>query len=415
MNKKLIFYIYAFSMFVLILRGANAWFFVDLPFTISMFIKLLIFFIALYYKIEWKVTIGLNVKKCIVIAFFIIAAILSRQITRIASLISFIVTYYPLLVLLSDKNNAQKTLNVITKSLSVIFIPSIIIHLLFSIIGYPPTLPLVLADNDNYYFYNYGILIKNMAIENTGIRFNSIFLEPGYLGTLCSFILYAVKFNFKRKSNIVILFALVLSFSLAGYVITFLGWISLLYSKRTPITKYLIYCIIVIGIFYYSQFYNNGDNFFNNYIFSRLESDKDKGIKGNNRNSELTDFYFNKMCDDGSILLGVGPEYIRKINGGGANDGDYTNQIRGAGYKLYCITNGCLAAVFYLFFYFFLSLKRNKQQSRYCKLFFLLILLTFIQASYPSSFSWLIPYILGIDTSNNLNYENRNINVSCSS
>lgn len=402
-------------MFLLILWGANAWFFVDLPFNIAITIKLLFFFITLYYKKVWNIKINLSIKKCAIIALFIIAAILSRQITRLASLISFIVTYFPLLILLSDTNNAQKTLNIITKILCIIFLPSIILHILFSIIGYPPTISFIVADNDNYYFYNYGILIKNMAIEGDGIRFNSIFLEPGYLGTLCSFILYAAKFNFKRKSNLVILFALILSFSLAGYIITLLGWISLLYSKGTSITKYIIYCTIIVGIYYSSQVYNNGNNFFNIYIFSRLERDQDKGIKGNNRNSELTDFYFDKMCDDGSILLGIGTENVKKINGGGSNDGDYTNQIRGAGYKLYCINNGCLAALFYLLFYYLISLKRKKLQSRYCKLFFLLIFLTFIQASYPNSFSWLIPYILGIDTSNNLNYENRNINVSCSS
>ena len=140
------------------------------------------------------------------------------------------------------------------------------------------------------------------------------------------------------------------------------------------------------------------------YIFSRLESDKDKGIKGNNRNSELTDFYFEKMCEDGSILWGLGQEQIQKINGGGANDGDFTNQIRGAGYKIYCVNNGCLAAVLFILFYFLVADVGSVYQRRYNKMFALLIFIIFMQASYPTSFSWIIPFILGINNSKEIRH-----------
>lgn len=404
MKKKIVFRLYSFSIIVLLLWGANAWFLMNLPFDVSLSIRILIFILALWYKVTFNIKLKFNVKQQIAIISFILAGIFARQITRFESFMTFAITYYPIVILLADRNNCEEIMNVVKKVLAFILVPSMILHLIFISTSYPPSFLFEVEGNSQYTFFNYIFLIKNIVFEFDNIRFGSIFLEPGYLGTLCSFMLYALKFNFKDKACLIIGLALVLSLSLAGYISAFVAWIFWQYSKGESVKKYVIYLIMFGGVYVFSQNYNGGKNFAMEYIFSRLESDKDKGIKGNNRNSELTDFYFEKMCEDGSILWGLGQDQIQKINGGGANDGDFTNQIRGAGYKIYCVNNGCLAAVLFILFYFLVADVGSVCQRRYNKMFALLILIIFMQASYPTSFSWIIPFILGINTSKEIKH-----------
>ncbi len=51
---------------------------------------------------------------------------------------------------------------------------------------------------------NNYLLFVTMATANT-FRFYSMFDEPGVLGTLSAFVLFANKYDFKRKSNLIIL------------------------------------------------------------------------------------------------------------------------------------------------------------------------------------------------------------------
>ena len=308
--------------------------------------------------------------------------------------------FYPMLVLLCDKKNVYKILKIVRFVFSIVLIPSIILHIVFTLIGFPLSFLFVVEGNSFYTFYNYIILLKNISADGESIRYTGFFLEPGYLATLCSFLLYVFKYDLKNKYNCVLFIALILSFSLAGYVATLFGWLFVLYSKGKNVIRLFYFFLLLYLLFLSFKGYNAGDNYINKYIYSRLEYDKDKGIKGNNRNSELADFYFYKMCEDGSILLGKGASGVKKTNGGGADSGDYTNQIRGAGFKVYCIVNGCISAVCYMLFYLLLAIDGKKYGRKYRLLFFVLIVMIFMQASYPSSSSWLVPYILGINGSN---------------
>ena len=73
---------------------------------------------------------------------------------------------------------------------------------------------------------------------------------------------------------------------------------------------------------------------------------------------------------------------------------DYDNQIRGAGYKIYFLYQGIVVAMLFLISFFLLGPLERVKNKRYMGGFFLLIVITFIQAAYPSSFSWWIPFLL---------------------
>lgn len=408
--------LFRISVVYLIFVGAHAWFTMNQPFVVSLGISIFIFIISLLYKKKNKIRLTLSTSDVFAVIAFFIASLFASQITRLESFVTFVVRYFPILLLICDTSSAKETLTFVSKFLAILFIPSLVLHLIFVVTSFPPSIPFTVEGNSMYLFYNYGILIENIAFEHEAVRFSSIFLEPGFLGTLCALLLYANRFQFKDKWWMYsIMLALLLSLSLAGYVTTLLGYIFCRYSQELSIKKYVGYFLVGSLFFLISSNYNDGNNILNKYIFSRLKEDKEKGIAGNNRNSELTDYYFEKTIENGDAFLGLGREKITKINGGGADDGDYSNQIRGAGYKLFILYNGLLAAFFYLLCYYSLSRIRNTFKRKYTIGFFLLIFITFMQASYPDSYSWLVPFVLGIVVLKNGKNENRNIDISCCS
>jgi hypothetical protein len=149
------------------------------------------------------------------------------------------------LLMICDTSSAKETLTFVSKFLAILFIPSLVLHLIFVVTSFPPSIPFTVEGNSMYLFYNYGILIKNISFEHEAVRFSSIFLEPGFLGTLCALLLYANRFQFKDKWWMYsIMLALLLSLSLAGYVTTLLGYIFCRYSQGLSVKKYVGYFLV---------------------------------------------------------------------------------------------------------------------------------------------------------------------------
>jgi hypothetical protein len=139
-------------------------------------------------------------------------------------------------------------------------------------------------------------------------------------------------------------------------------------------------------VFYFAQEYNGGDNAINLGLFDRLEQDSEKGIKGNNRISEKTDDEFKQFLSSDLFWFGLDRAKFK------SDIEDET--IAGAGYTIYLIQNGLVCALFFFLFYFSIAAKSVDKIKSFFFLF--LIIITFLQAAYPESGSWLIPFILGI-------------------
>jgi hypothetical protein len=230
-----------------------------------------------------------------------------------------------------------------------------------------------------YKYTNYIFVIKG-AFYN--IRFNSIFLEPGHLGMIIAFFLYALRFDFSRWEVWSLMVVEFFTLSLAGYVLVGLGYVFSLIVSRKGVIKLVIFAGFSFGIVYgVASSYNNGNNLVNKLIFERLAYDEEKGLVGNNRFGKYAeDLVANKMLS-GNIWLGSSKQL-------------YKGEFLGAGWKVFFIKYGMLPMLTFLAFY--LSFLYTSKDKRYVNLFIVLLATAFLQRSYPYWFAWNFPFIAGI-------------------
>ena len=110
-----------------------------------------------------------------------------------------------------------------------------------------------------------------------------------------------------------------------------------------------------------------------------MEYDEEKGLSGNDRSSSEADFLFSKVVSSGNVLFGD----------------PSIKDMSGAGYKVFIVNKGLVPALLFFAFYYYSA--ENRKKYRYSKFFVLLIVLTFMQAAYPASYSWIVPFLLGIN------------------
>ena len=148
-----------------------------------------------------------------------------------------------------------------------------------------PSLGVIKSDYGNIeisagLFKNYIAYIKPLDSASTYsfLRFNGPFIEPGDLGCTAAFMLMAARFDFKRYDKLIwILIALIVSMSLAGYLLTIIAYFFVLFSqKRISKMTMIVTIMCFLGIYYLGSYYNGGDNVFNEAILSRLQSDEEK-------------------------------------------------------------------------------------------------------------------------------------------
>lgn len=234
----------------------------------------------------------------------------------------------------------------------------------------------------NYYFF----MIDNRFVNSVLPRFSSVFLEPGHLGMTTALLLAANDFDLKDKYNRIILAVSLSTFSLAAYVILFLGKLFQLFINKYKhrLLVLFVFVVLFIGSWLFAAMYNNGDNIVNSYIFSRFELTGDEDIiAGNNRfSADFEQYYADVFMTSSSKWLGIGNEYGKMVWEGG-----------NAGYKVYIVQNGLLGVLFVVLFYF--SLLCN-QFSRGGLLLICLFLISYLQRSYPLWLCFLLPVICGV-------------------
>lgn len=293
-------------------------------------------------------------------------------------------TYLPAAFLFClDKSYQQDLLKSVTKWMCILLGISLGVYLLSMLIPLPHTTFIVPNNDfympfDNYFFYIYS---SGYESEDAGVlRFGSIFLEPGHLSMICSLILFANRYQFKKIPLLWIpLTCILISFSLTGYIILLISY--LLIKVRN--IYYMLFLTILVGgsWLFVTEIWNSGENPVNILIVQRLEYDKHKGIKGNNRTIKKTDYFFKQCVKDGRIITGIGNK----------NMGD---RVKGAGYKIFMLRYGIIATIFVALIY--LLLINYKSNRRYTFSFLTIIILLFLQRAYPAWYSWLFFYTLGI-------------------
>lgn len=280
----------------------------------------------------------------------------------------------------------QRLLKTVTDFFGILLFLSVSLYLVFLVVDIPPygilSTPYGYEDHSNYILF---ILPCNYFIP----RFSGPFIEPGHLAIFCCFILYANKFCFKsNKLLYVYIFAIFISLSLAGYVLLLSAYILFVRIKlKTVFVSILLGILIVLGV---TQVWNEGDNPIYELIFKRLEYDDNKGIAGNNRTMYGTDEYFKRYIGSNDSLIGIGAKKYGEMQ--------KNNIIGGAGCKVFIIQYGIIGTL--LIFLFYLVIASCSTEKKYTYRFLLLLVICFLQRSYPEWIAWLLPYTCSFNCSN---------------
>lgn len=221
---------------------------------------------------------------------------------------------------------------------------------------------------ENYFFF---VQEKDYFIN----RFYSIFDEPGVLGTLCAFLLFANRYNFKDKRIIMILMGGIFTYSLAFFILTFVGL--LLYYIRKPGVLTVV-CIsgLLIGIMTMS--------FLKEYAASAVVLDRLLSPQSSleSRASPDLDQYFSRYISSVEFILGKGTNFLEnsKLN------------LGGQGYKIFLIENGIIGSILVIGMYLF-----TYPTNRYLIFsYFLIFLLSSLQRPFLFTPYQLIVYYAGV-------------------
>jgi hypothetical protein len=249
---------------------------------------------------------------------------------------------------------------------------SMIFYILIVFFGITFSYSLIKLDNEGGYpaFRNYKFLV--MRDELTFFhRFQSIFLEPGHIGTIASLILYVNKYKLKKLSVFIILIGLLLSLSLAGYVLLMLGYcIYQIFDGNKIYKKIIIMLSIIIlfgcvGLYLYNEY---PDSIITKRIVNRLQYNEEKGISGNNRLTSRFDenYYTEYFLRTSNMIWGVDSEVYQQ-----------RFFLAGNSYKLFFLQYGFIGIVSLFLLYFSMSL-----HSRLLFGLFIVYCASFLQRTY---------------------------------
>ncbi|VTR34917.1 hypothetical protein [Sphingobacterium thalpophilum] len=293
-----------------------------------------------------------------------------------------IVTFF---ILLKDDLKSQ-FLDYFAKKFAIILGISLFGWFLFLLRVSLPHDILIYGDKGAYQYENYYVFLKifNQYSLEVFPRFQGLFLEPGHLGLCLPFFLYIYKFDFKNNKFLYIfLISIILSFSLAAYVLVFLAFFFIKISNIKSFVNLLL--LGSIGLVVILSVGSGDDNVFNRLILSRLEVE-DGTVAGDNRTNQIFDRNFDEFSKSSKLFAGVGSvEYT-----------SYEWKKGAAGYKVFIFKYGLIGLVLLASFY--ISVWRKNRLNYYSTVLFLLFVLNFYQREYAY---WLISILIFISAISN--------------
>lgn len=268
--------------------------------------------------------------------------------------------------------------NIVINILATFIVVSLLCWILY-LLGF--NLNYVEIDTDGRVLKDYGLFLRNHELIP---RFQSLFMEPGHLGTISALMVYIKKYNFKSFACLTFLLASLFSLSLASYLLLFIGFIIKILSssdtKKRNILLYMIAFSFFIGILAYIS-YENQDSILYQKVFSRLEF-KNGQMVGNNRYSRLFEAYYETRMQSLDItLLGMGEDFR------------FDSFPGNAGYKVYIIVNGIISGILLLLMYLSLT---APYKSFYIYGLLFLNFLSFLQRAYAHTYFFIILFILAL-------------------
>lgn len=216
-----------------------------------------------------------------------------------------------------------------------------------------------------------------------GVRYSSLFCEPGHIGMILSLLLYCLNYDLHNKKNLYLLINLLFTLSLAAYVLGFLGFILLKLKKSNlSIVKIISSVVALLFIIYLLS----NIPVVNELIFSRLAIDSDSNtIAGDNRINYNAAMYFSTITFK-EFFWGIGSKVMDE------------NNIAGTGFYIHVMRYGLVSVI--LIFIYYLKLLRSNVLSFSTVSLFLLYIFSFYQRSYALWACELILFVSYISYSN---------------
>lgn len=241
-----------------------------------------------------------------------------------------------------SKEDSERVLTVLSKILGAVVGVSLVAWLINMFVHPLPvvgTSDLTAMKGTPTIMENYLFFVQNT--EARSFRFYSVFDEPGVLGTLGAFLLYANQYQFRKWYNLCIFLGCLFTMSMAFYILTAVGLVYV--NLKSP--RRIIITIVTLGACLYllSPVLKDSDDF-DSLIVSRMMN-----LSGSveHRTEGAVNDYYDKMSTT-TFLLGVGEEEIVRK---GLNEG--------ASYKTFIIDNGFIALVVLFLAYFLLIRKKT--------------------------------------------------------
>lgn len=397
-----------FCIFILFLTSMELWIaWAGRDVYIDSVVGLCLFFLIKMNRIK------LNMDQKNIFAFlflFISAAFLkwsNKSEARIIGEMTGYILPISLIIFLND-NDRVKCLKYIVKWFAILLVPAMITYILCQTVGLPSLGTIMVNDNDiqtERYLLKENYFFCTMYAIGETVRFNGPFNEPGHLGMMSAFLLFADGFKFHKKSTWIIFLALLMTLSLSGYILAFVGFLFLkYYNGKIKMNVMLPFLIFIVAGYLYGVYYNDGENIINERIISRFEYDEERGIVGNNRVRGDIHLYFLSLLSDPDLLMfGYDYETVHKW----AYEGS-----RGTGIEMFIVRFGILGFILSLSFYFVCFLYDRPKKA--AALYLIFVFLMLLQRSYWYWASWLICYLYGFTLwTKEQQYRNNKQNEEC--
>lgn len=279
-----------------------------------------------------------------------------------------------------NEDACKRFADFLCKSLAVLLCVSIPFYVLY-LLGFNLPHTHIVNEELMYSYENFRFFLLDDRQKLIIIpRFHSVFLEPGHLGTFGVFLLLTQIRKWNKWYNIIIFVAILMTFSLAGYVLLAMSIFGNVWIRRKAIVGKLIF---VIGLFaavaVISTFYNKGENLVNQLIVQRLTINEDGKLEGDNRVTDEFENEFNSFMDSSDVL--TGREYILAKYGWG-----------NAGYRVFIYDHGLISLLFVIVFY--VSFSFPVIDKRRVIFMWLIAFASFLVRATPITFYYVIPLIL---------------------
>lgn len=271
------------------------------------------------------------------------------HITDFPSLVVYVVRHVCLVwlvILLSDVEK-ERLVDVFTKIYVAIVGVSLLSFTLYSLgVDLPYTTVKYELSTGYSDFKCYPFLLIPNEL-GTVVRFQSVFLEPGHLGMISSLLLYVNRYRLKQLRVLILLLSVLVSLSLAAYVLLIIGAIlhyimnSKRALKRVVLSFVYLLLIFIVGISYYIY---DPDSVFSQLIVERLDYSEEKGIRGNNRTSASFDSFYDGFFKTSDCLLGIDADVYSAKFGGVSGGGN-------SSYKTFIVQYGLIGLFVLTLFY----------------------------------------------------------------